>query len=222
MKSAYEEDHHLFTSRIFHLMLEPQMTLSGTIEGCLLAQSTELAGVVVHPCYVREAGAVLKGSNLTLGTVIGFPYGTNTTYVKVAEAKRALTEGAQELIIAMNIGYILENREDLLLAELGYVSGLAHMNDARVQAFLDSQLLPEAQILSAARIAQEAQADFFTLGTKPETIDQQREEVEFVTKQGINGIKLGVLGEITLDEAVGTFVNIGCTRIGIKYAKKLH
>ncbi|MDY6874524.1 MAG: hypothetical protein SVR81_11325, partial [Chloroflexota bacterium] len=76
------------------LLLDPALTAEETRTGCEQAVQMHLASVVVKPCFVRQAAAALRGSDVMLGTVIGYPHGANVGRIKLYEARWALTEGA--------------------------------------------------------------------------------------------------------------------------------
>jgi len=94
--------------------------------------------------------------------MIGSPDGSSTTQIKVTEAKRSLTEGASFLIIPINVGYIRESRFEALINDIQSVSGLGHMNLAKVEVMFNLEWLGIDEILSAAKIVQKAGVDIFS------------------------------------------------------------
>src|SRR6516162_9781957 len=78
---------------IDHSLLQPVLTDTDLDNGCLLARKYEVASVCIKPYAVKLAVDLLKGSNVAVGTVIGFPHGGHTTSIKRAEAEQAMTDG---------------------------------------------------------------------------------------------------------------------------------
>ena len=89
---------------IDHSLLQPAMTDAELAEGCRAAAGWGVASVCVKPYFTAEARRLLEGSGVNAGTTIGFPHGGHATSVKVAEARTALSDGAQELDMVINIG----------------------------------------------------------------------------------------------------------------------
>lgn len=129
------------------LIDSPAITEAETIAACLSACDAQPASVWVKPCYLQAVATCLRNKTTPIGTVIGSPGGANATQIKVAEAKRALTEGATRLAVHVNLGFTREQRQDALIKDLRAVSGIAHMNGARVEARFDPGCLDEDQIL---------------------------------------------------------------------------
>src|SRR4051794_13598670 len=91
---------------IDHSLLRPELTLGEIREGCELAARYEVASVCARPADVTLCAEMLAGSSVAVGTVIGFPHGSHTTAAKVFEAQRALEDGATELDMVINIGWL--------------------------------------------------------------------------------------------------------------------
>src|SRR5258708_3550242 len=91
---------------IDHSLLRPELTDAELTAGCELAQAYHVASVCIKPSSVPLAARLLQGSDVLVGTVAGFPHGSSTTRVKVYEARQALEEGAAELDMVINIGWL--------------------------------------------------------------------------------------------------------------------
>src|SRR5512136_1685536 len=92
---------------IDHSLLHPTMTDAELVEGCKLALRHDVAAVCIKPYAVPLAKETLAGSNVLVGTVIGFPHGNSRVKVKLYEAERAMDDGAVELDMVVNIGKVL-------------------------------------------------------------------------------------------------------------------
>ena len=115
---------------IDHSLLRPELTLEEVLAGCALAAAYQVASVCCRPLDVGRCAGALEGAGVLVGTVVGFPHGSSTTAVKVAEAERALDDGAAELDMVLPIGWL---RSGELVARETVRQGL----DAAVDAFLD-------------------------------------------------------------------------------------
>src|SRR5215208_457892 len=89
---------------IDHSLLRPELDDAFVADGCRLAADYDVASVCVRPADVSRARAILAGTAVAVGTVIGFPHGNHRTDTKVFEAERALADGATELDMVIQIG----------------------------------------------------------------------------------------------------------------------
>ena len=105
---------------IDHSLLHPTMTDDQLKKGCDLAKKYDTASVCIKPYAIRQAVEWLTGSDVLVGTVIGFPHGNSTIDIKVAETIQACKDGAVEIDMVVNslAGYANEIAEPYLLAEL--------------------------------------------------------------------------------------------------------
>ena len=110
---------------IDHSLLRPELTQAEVIAGCELAKRYHVASVCVKPCHVRLAAELLRGSDVAVGTVVGFPHGSQTTAVKVYEAQEALANGAAELDMVINIGELRSGHADFVRQEVQAVVDVA-------------------------------------------------------------------------------------------------
>lgn len=131
------------TSRLHLLRLSPRVTEKETLQACRRVMEAKLSGIVVKPCYLKQAITHLRQSGARVGTVIGYPDGLHTRHTLKAETKIALTEGAQSLFTTLNPGYLIEGNFQSLSDDLQTVCGLAHMNGALAYPVLDVQFLTE-------------------------------------------------------------------------------
>jgi deoxyribose-phosphate aldolase len=92
---------------IDHSLLHPTLTDQELVEGCQVARQHAVASVCIKPYAVSLAKGILAGSDVRVGTVIGFPHGNSRIDVKLKEAEAALADGAVELDMVVNIGKVL-------------------------------------------------------------------------------------------------------------------
>ena len=98
---------------IDHSLLRPELTEAEVIAGCALADKYHVASVCVKPCHVKLAKQLLAGSDVVVGTVVGFPHGNSTIATKVFETQEAVAAGAAGIDMVINIGTLRGDRGTL-------------------------------------------------------------------------------------------------------------
>ena len=91
---------------IDHSLLKPEMTRDEVKAGCEIAKKYDVASVCCKPADVKFCADLLNGTDVEIGTVVGFPHGSSTTETKVFETKQAITDGATEIDVVLNIGLL--------------------------------------------------------------------------------------------------------------------
>jgi deoxyribose-phosphate aldolase len=137
MKYAYEQ----LAAMIDHSLLHPTMTDQELEDGCRLAAKYEVASVCIKPYAVRRAAELLRGTNVKVGAVVGFPHGGSTTEVKRYETEVACRDGAQEIDMVINIGKALSGDWDYVERDIRSVGDEAHRHGARVKVIFENDHL---------------------------------------------------------------------------------
>ncbi len=150
---------------IDHSLLKPELTEADVSTGCELAKQYHVASVCVKPCDVTLAAKLLAGSDVAVGTVIGFPHGNSTTAIKVAEAQQALADGAIELDMVINIGALRSGKTDYVRNEIRQVVEVAHAARALVKVIFENAYLTDEQKVLACKICEEVGVDFVKTST---------------------------------------------------------
>jgi deoxyribose-phosphate aldolase len=199
---------------IDHSLLKPELTEQDVRQGCELAHKYHTATVCVKPCHVKLAAEVLKDSDVVISTVVGFPHGSNRTETKVLEAEFAITDGAMELDMVLNIGQLRSGELDYVRKDIKAVCDTAHASGAKVKVILENAYLTDDEKVTACKLCEEAGADwvktstgFAPTGATHEDLKLMRESVsEKVQVKAAHGVR-------TLD-AILSVIDIGCTRVG--------
>lgn len=150
---------------IDHSLLKPEMTRQQVIDGCKLAVEYDCASVCVKPCDVEVAGEIVKGTDVLLTTVIGFPHGHHLTEAKLKEAEIALDQGCVELDLVQNIGRLKSGEFDYVEKDIKAVCDLAHRRNAIVKVILENYYLTDEEIKKACQLCESAGADFVKTST---------------------------------------------------------
>lgn len=148
---------------IDHAILKPELVRAEVDAQLDEARASGVFSVCVRPSDIAHSVARLEGSNVLVGTVIGFPHGTTSTAAKVAEVRQALADGAVELDMVVNIGRLrsglLQDVEDDIRAVVEAAAG--HI----VKVILETSFLDDEQIIEGSRAAERAGADFVKTAT---------------------------------------------------------
>lgn len=128
---------------IDHSLLHPTMTDAELRDGCELAKKYQVASVCIKPYAVAMAAELLAGSDVLVGTVIGFPHGNSTTIIKVAETIQACKDGAVEIDMVVNIGKVLGGDWAYVQDEIQAVKTACADNGAILKVIFENDFLPE-------------------------------------------------------------------------------
>jgi deoxyribose-phosphate aldolase len=151
---------------IDHSLLHPTMTDADLRKGCDIARQYNVASVCIKPYAVAQAVAWLQGSEVLVGTVIGFPHGSSTVEIKVAETMQACREGATEIDMVVNIGKVLQGDWDYVRDEIKAVTEASHANGAIVKVIFENDYLPEDSYkIRLCELCSEVGADFVKTST---------------------------------------------------------
>ncbi len=153
------------TKAIDHSLLRPELDDAFVEDGCRLAREYDVASVCVRPVDVARARDILAGSNVAVGTVIGFPHGSHRTETKVFEARQALADGATELDMVIDIGALKSGRDDDAQADIEAVVRVAHEAGAIVKVIFENHYLTDEEKVRACHAAEAAGADLVKTST---------------------------------------------------------
>jgi len=128
---------------IDHSVLVPSMTDAELEEGCKLAKKYNVASVCIKPYAIKEAVEWLKGSDVLVGAVIGFPHGNNSIEVKAFETRQAIQDGAVEIDMVVNTGKVLSGDWEYVERELGSIVSITKKNNAILKVIFENDFLPE-------------------------------------------------------------------------------
>ena len=146
---------------IDHSILHPTMTDEDLRRECEVAKKYEVASVCVKPYAVKQAVEILKGSDVLVGCVIGFPTGNSAIEVKVFEAEVACNDGAVEIDMVINIGKALQGDWNYIEREIGAVTQKCHENRAIVKVIFETDYVTKKEdIIKLCEICTRVGADY--------------------------------------------------------------
>lgn len=206
---------------IDHTLLKPDATPGQIDRLCAEARMYNFASVCVNPVYVHRCAQALRGSQVKVCTVIGFPLGANHSQVKVFEARKAMEDGAVELDMVINIGALKAGDLDHVCGDIHQVVNVAATTGGLVKVIIEACLLTDAEKVIACQLSQEAGANFVKTSTGFSTGGAISEDVALM-RQTV-GPEMGVKaagGVRTLADAQ-RMIEAGASRLGLSAGVKI-
>ena len=205
---------HDIAKTIDHSLLRPELDDAFVEDGCRLAAQYDVASVCVPPVHVRRAGAILAGTDVKVGTVIGFPHGYATTEEKVDEAHRALADGATELDMVLQIGALRSGRDADVQADIAAVVEVAHAGGAIVKVIFENAYLTDDQKIRACHLAEAAGADFVKTSTGFAPGGATHDDLRLMRANTSPRVQVKAAGGVRTLDALLAVMELGVTRIG--------
>ncbi len=168
--------------------------------------------ICIHPMWITYAKERLQGTGVEITTVFGFPFGTQTTETKIAEAKDALLKGADELDMVMNVGKLHDNDLEYLKTELESVR--KETEGTVIKLILETALLTDEEIKTASEIAVAAGWDFIKTSTGIGCDGATVKAVEIMKSIAGEKAEVKASGGVRSYEDAKAMVEAGATRIG--------
>ncbi|OGO37743.1 MAG: deoxyribose-phosphate aldolase [Chloroflexi bacterium RBG_16_57_11] len=199
---------------IDHSLLRPELTEHEVIDGCRLAARYHTATVCVKPCYVRLAVELLKGSDVKVASVVGFPHGSNLTAIKVAEAQAAMDDGAEELDMVLNISQLRSGQSDLVGADIRAVCDAAHARGVKVKVIFENAYLNDEQKIMACHLSEAAGADWIKTSTGFAPSGATLEDLRLMRAHVSDQVQVKAAGGVRTLDALLAVIDAGVTRCG--------
>ena len=198
---------------IDHSLLRPELTETEVIAGCDLALRYHVASVCVKPCHVALAARQLSGSDVAVGTVIGFPHGGSTTEVKVFEASDAILNGAVEVDMVINIGALRSGNTDTVLQDIRSLVDAAR-GRAIVKVILENAYLTDEQKVIACHLSEQAGADFVKTSSGFAPSGATLEDLKLMRASVGLQLQVKAAGGVRTLDALLAVIDAGATRVG--------
>jgi len=207
--------------KIDHTLLKPDATADKIVQLCNEAKDYHFASVCVNPSHVPLCAKLLKGSDVKVCTVIGFPLGATSTASKAYEAQVAIEQGAQEVDMVINIGAVKSGDNLVVADDIRAVAQTAHKSGALLKVIIETSLLTDDEKVIACKLAKEAGADFVKTSTGFSGGGATVEDIALMRKTV--GPELGVKasGGVHSRAQADALVAAGATRIGASAGVKI-
>ena len=213
---TYEE----LAKTIDHSLLSPDMDEDTVIAGCQLAKKYNVASVCVKPYHVKMAVEQLKGSDVKVGTVLGFPHGSSTTETKVFEARDAIANGATELDMVLNIGELKSGNADYVRQDIAAVVSAAE-GKVLVKVILENAYLTDDEKRLACELCEAAGADFVKTSTGYATGGATLEDLTLMRASVGPQMQVKAAGGVRSLDAILDVIDVGTTRVGATATAKI-
>ena len=214
---------HEILKRCDHTLLKPECTWEQIQALCDDGIRFKCASVCIPASYVQRANEYV-GDRLKICTVIGFPNGYSTTAVKVFEAEDAIRNGAEEIDMVVNVGWVKDQRWDDILNELKVVKLACQGHILKV--IIETCLLTDAEKIKLCELVSQSGADFIKTSTGFSTGGATREDVKLLRSHVAPTVKVKAAGGIRTLEDARDFIKLGADRLGtsavVKLVKGLH
>ena len=201
-----------------HTLLKQESTWEQIREVCDDGLKYRCASVCIPASYVRRA-AEHVGNALKICTVIGFPNGYSTTAVKVFETEDAIRNGADEIDMVINLGWVKDRRWEDLLTEIKAVK--ASCQGRILKVIVEACLLTEEEKIKMCEIVTASGADYIKTSTGFSTGGATREDVALFARHIGSGVKIKAAGGISTLQDAEDFLALGADRLGTSRIVKL-
>ena len=194
-----------------HTLLKQESTWEQMKVICDDAMKFSTASVCVPPSFVKQCKDYC-GDKMKICTVIGFPNGYNTTAVKVFETEDALHNGADEIDMVINIGWVKDKKFDLIKEEIKAIK--AACGDKILKVIIETCLLTDEEKIELCKIVTEAKADFIKTSTGFSTAGATREDIKLFSENIGENVKMKAAGGIASLTDAEDFLKLGAQRLG--------
>jgi deoxyribose-phosphate aldolase len=173
-----------------------------------------VASVCVPPVHVARARRLLDGTEVAVGTVVGFPHGYTTTADKVEETRRALAAGATEIDMVLQIGALKSGRDADVGADIAAVVEASHAAGAIVKVIFENHYLTDAEKIRACELTEAAGGDFVKTSTGFAASGATHDDLRLMRAHTSPHIQVKAAGGVRTLDALIEVMNLGVTRIG--------
>lgn len=201
-----------------HTLLTQTATWEEIRQICEDGVKYQVASVCIPPSYVKQASEYLEGK-LPVCTVIGFPNGYMTTEVKEWETKDALENGASEIDMVVNLGWIKDGKYDLVEEEIRCLKEIC--GEKVLKVIIETCLLTEEEKIRMCHVVTKAGADYIKTSTGFSKGGATFEDIKLFSEHIGPGVKMKAAGGISSLEDAEKFLALGADRLGTSRIIKL-
>jgi deoxyribose-phosphate aldolase len=197
---------------IDHTLLKPTATVSDIKNLCDEAKTHNFFAVCVNSCHTQLVKKQLLGSKVKLAIVVGFPLGAMSTESKIFEAIEAIKNGADEIDMVINIGWLKSSKYDLVKKEIAKIKKA--IGDNVLKVIIETCFLTTEEKQKACDLSVEAKADFVKTSTGFGSGGATFEDVELMKNSVGDKVKIKASGGIKDRETALRYIKLGALRLG--------
>ena len=209
--------------KLLHIVDHTLLTAFAKIEEiqnlCNEASRAKVFSVCISPSYVALAKELLWNSKIKVCTVVGFPNGYSTTKTKLFETDDALTNGADEIDMVINLGFVKNKEYNKLLKEIIEIKKICKNNVLKV--IMENCYLTTEEKIDMCKIVTESGANYIKTSTGFGTGGATFEDVKLIRKHIGKDVKIKAAGGVSSFEIAQFFLELGVSRIGSSKLAKL-
>lgn len=205
-------------SKVDHTLLKQTATWDDIKQVCEDAVKYKCASACIPPYFVKTAKSYFK-DKLNVCTVIGFPNGYSTTKVKCYEASQAVSDGADEIDMVLNINMLKDSLYDDILDEINQVKIACQGRILKV--IIETCLLTEEEKIKMCEIISNSDADYIKTSTGFSTSGATREDIQLFKEHIKNDKRIKAAGGIKSLNDAEDFINLGASRLGTSSIVKI-
>ena len=205
-------------SKVDHTLLSQNATWEEIKAICDDGMKYETASVCIPASFVKQAKEYV-GEKLAICTVIGFPNGYSTTATKIFETADAVKNGADEIDMVINVGWLKDKKYDEILNEINEIK--VACNGKILKVIIETCLLTDEEKIKMCEIVSTSDADFIKTSTGFSTGGATKADIELFAKHTANGKKIKAAGGIASIEDAEDFINLGASRLGTSRIVKI-
>ena len=197
-----------------HTLLKPEATSAQIDKLCEEAREYDFYSVCVNSCYAARCMENLRGTDVKIAAVVGFPLGACTTATKAFETEEACKDGASEVDMVLNVGVFKDGDYDYIREDIYAVVEAAAKYNAIVKVILETCLLSDSEIEEACRLAKEAGAHFVKTSTGFNSAGATVEDVALMKKTVGDALEVKASGGIRDYAQAMAMIEAGADRLG--------
>ncbi len=205
-------------SKVDHTLLSQSATWEEIKGICDDGIKYETASVCIPASFVKQSKEYV-GDELAICTVIGFPNGYSTTATKVFETADAIKNGADEIDMVINVGWLKDKKYNDILDEINAIKDAC--NGKILKVIIETCLLTDKEKIKMCEIVSNSNADFIKTSTGFSTGGATKADIEIFAKHTTNGKKIKAAGGIASIEDAEDFINLGASRLGTSRIVKI-
>ena len=205
-------------SKCDHTLLSPTATWADIKAICDDGMNFHTATVCIPASFVAQAKQYV-GDRLAICTVIGFPNGYDTTAAKCTMAYNAVQNGADEVDMVINLGWVKEGNYDAVLDEIRQIK--AHCCGKCLKVIIETCLLTEEEKIEMCRVVSESGADYIKTSTGFSTAGATFQDIALFAKHVAKHVKIKAAGGISSIADAEEFIRLGADRLGTSRIVKL-
>jgi deoxyribose-phosphate aldolase len=199
---------------IDHTVLKPTTLLEDIKKACGEAVQYGFVAVCIPPYFISAASGILKGTQIKIATVIGFPFGYNHISAKVIETEEAIKDGANEIDMVMNIAALKNKDFKYLEKEVENILNISKAGNALLKIIIEIGLLSNEEIIKCCELYKNYPVDFLKTSTGYAEKGASVEAVTLMRQYLPPQIQIKASGGIKTFEFANALINAGATRLG--------